>query len=61
MVSVGANGNTSWVCDHSLVSYELEQSEMLRSPDYSCKRCAQFLRVRFGGYDHPGKAKNSAI
>ena len=30
------------VCDHSLVSYALEQSEMLRSPDYSCKCCAQF-------------------
>ena len=42
MVSVAAKGNTSWVCDPSLVSYALEQPEMLRSPDYSCKRCAQF-------------------
>ena len=42
MVSVAASGNTSWVCDPSLVSYALEQPEMLRSPDYSYKRCAQF-------------------
>ena len=34
MVSVAASGNTSWVCDPSLVSYELEQPEMLRSYDY---------------------------
>ena len=42
MVSVAAKGNTLWVCDPSLVSYALEQPEMLRSPDYSCKCCAQF-------------------
>ena len=34
MVSVAANGNTSWVCDPNLESYALEQPEMLRCPDY---------------------------
>ena len=34
MVSVATSGNTSWVCDPSLVSYPLEQPEMLRSHDY---------------------------
>ena len=34
MVSVAASGNISWVCYPSLVSYALEQPEMLRSPDY---------------------------
>ena len=34
MVLVAASDNTSWVCDPSLVSYELEQPEMLKSPDY---------------------------
>ena len=34
MISVAAIGNTSWVCDPSLVSYALEQPEMLRSHDY---------------------------
>ena len=42
MVSLAASGDTSWVCDPSLVSYALEQPEMLRSPDYSSKLCAQF-------------------
>ena len=37
MVSVAASGSTSWVCDPSLVSYALEQPEMLRSPDYRHK------------------------
>ena len=37
MVSVAASGNTSKVCDPSLVSYALEQPEMLRSPDYRHK------------------------
>ena len=35
MVSVAASGSTSWVCEPSLVSYALEQPEMLRSPDYA--------------------------
>ena len=30
MVSVAASGSTSWVCDPSLGSYALEQTEMLR-------------------------------
>ena len=42
MVSVAASGNESWVRDPNLESYALEQPEMLRSPDYSCKSCAQF-------------------
>ena len=36
MVSVVASGDISWVCDPSLLSYELEQPEMLKSPDYTC-------------------------
>ena len=36
-LSVAASGNTSWVYNHSLVSYALEQPEMLRSPDYRHK------------------------
>ena len=31
---MATSGNTSWVCDPSLESYALDQSEMLRSPDY---------------------------
>ena len=31
MVSVAANGNTSWVCDPSWESYALEQTERLKS------------------------------
>ena len=42
MVSVAASGNTSLVCDPSLVSYALEQPEMLRSHDYKHKCHAQF-------------------
>ena len=38
---MAASGNTSWVCDPSLVSCALEQPEMLRSPDYKHKCCAQ--------------------
>ena len=37
MVSVAASGNTLWVYDPSLVSYALDQPEMLRSPDYRHK------------------------
>ena len=33
MVSVAASGNTLWVYDPSLVSYALEQPQMLRSPE----------------------------
>ena len=39
MVSVAASGNTSWVCDLTLVSYALEQPE---SPDYKHKCHAPF-------------------
>ena len=42
MVSLAASGDTSWVCDPSLVSYALEQPEMLRTPDYKHKCHAQF-------------------
>ena len=42
MVSVAASGSTSWVCDLSLVSYPLEQPEMLRSHDYRHKCHAPF-------------------
>ena len=42
MVSVAASGNTSWVCDHSLELYALDQPEMLRSPDYRHKCHAPF-------------------
>ena len=34
MISVAAIGNTSWICDPSLVLYALEQPEMLRSHNY---------------------------
>ena len=34
---MAASGNTSWVYNHSLVSYALEQPEMLKSPDYRHK------------------------
>ena len=42
MVSVAASGSTS--CDPSLVSYALEQPEMLRSPDYRHK-CDNFICI----------------
>ena len=42
MVSVAASGNTSWVCDHSLELYALDQPEILRSPDYRHKCHAPF-------------------
>ena len=42
MVLVAASGNTSWLCDPSLMSYALEQPEMLRSPDYKHKCHAPF-------------------
>ena len=52
MVSVAASGSTSWVCDPSLVSYELEQPEILRSPDYWHKchapfKCAPTVSYKF--------------
>ena len=42
MVLVAAIGNTSQVCDHSLVSYAFEQLEMIRSHDYKHRSHAQF-------------------
>ena len=42
MVSVAASGNTLWVYDPGLVSYALDQPEMLRSPDYRHKCHAPF-------------------
>ena len=42
MVSVAASGIKSWVCDPNLVSYALEQPEMLRSHDYRHKYHAPF-------------------
>ena len=44
MVSVAAKGNTSWVCDPSLMSYALEQPEMLRSPDY-VRKCHVYYNI----------------
>ena len=54
MVLVAASGSTLWVCDPSLVSYALEQPEMLRSPDYKHKchapiKCAPTV---FHGFDN---------
>ena len=34
MISVAEIGNTYWVCDPRLVSYALEQPEMLKSHEY---------------------------
>ena len=42
MVSVAVSGNTSWVYDHSLVSYALKQPERLRSPEDRHKCHAPF-------------------
>ena len=42
MVSVAAIGNKSWVCDPSLLSYALEQPEMLRNHEYGHKCRAPF-------------------
>ena len=52
MVLVAASDNTSWVCEPSLVSYALEQPEMLRSPDYKHKchapfKCAPTVLLRY--------------
>ena len=45
MVLVAASGNTSRVCDPSLVSYALEQPDMLRSHDYKHICHAPFKRA----------------
>ena len=45
MVLVAAIGNTSQVCDPSLVSYALEQEEMLRSHDYQHKCIELFGKI----------------
>ena len=57
MVLVAASDNTSWVCDPSLVSYALEQPEMLRSPNYEHKCHAPFKCAPTVLYDAKGESK----